>query len=73
MSRLEAKLQELWGGSTLVFCKRCGVPAVQSGCDHHDAAAWHELDERQRMHVRRAAIAMAKTRRRPQPVFTAAC
>lgn len=72
MSKLELKLQEVWGMDTLVFCKQCGVPAVVSGCDHEDAASWSELGERQRMRIRMQAMRKVKADRSAQLVFTAA-
>ncbi|MFO7265589.1 MAG: hypothetical protein FWJ73_04310 [Limnochordales bacterium] len=71
MTRMEAKLQEIWGVSTLTFCKQCGVPTLFSACGHRDAAPWSALNERQRMQVRRQAMAKAKAQRGLKTVFTA--
>jgi|GEM_PF-4186084 len=71
MTHMEAKLQEIWGVSTLTFCKQCGVPTLFSACGHRDAAPWSELNERQRMQVRRQAMAKAKAQRGLKTVFTA--
>lgn len=72
MSKMETKLQKIWGMSTLTFCKKCGVPAIVSRCDHDDAAPWSELGERQRVRVRLQAMRKVKAERLAQPAFTVA-
>lgn len=72
MTKMEAKLQEVWGSSTLVFCKQCGVPTAYSNCSHEQSAPWADLNERQRARVRRQAIQKAKADRLAGTFITAA-
>lgn len=72
MSKLEAKLQEVWGLKALVFCKACGMPTALNSCKHESVAPWNGLDERERIRVRQQAIRKAKADRAAHAVFTAA-
>lgn len=72
MCKMERKLHDVWGMSSLVFCKACGVPTVLGHCSHEAAAPWTELNERERTRVRRRAIQKVQADRLAQDVFTVA-
>lgn len=72
MSTMELKLQQVWGATTLEFCRACGLPTFLNRCSHGDSAPWTELNERQRTLVRWQAIQKAKADRSTHAVLTVA-
>ena len=71
-SKMETKLQQVWGIDSQKFCTRCGKPAVVSDCDGAVAALWSELNAHQKMAVRRQTIRRAKAERSTRTVVTVA-
>lgn len=72
MTKIEQKLEQVWGASPLSFCMRCGTPAAVDGCVDGEHAPWASLDPLARQRVRRRAIEQKKRAQRKAIVLNTA-